>query len=94
MKSSFSPNKNKMKLIKSLNLSLQPPSPDSYKRQNNNILFTLPPIDSVTKKQELMKPTSLLTRFIHDRTRTIINTTKSELKKPIKISIENINKIK
>jgi hypothetical protein len=94
MKSSFSPNKNKMKLIKSLNLSLQPPSPDSYKRQNNNILFTLPPIDSVTKKQELMKPTSLLTRFIHDRTRTIINTTKSELKKPIKISIENLNKIK
>ena len=94
MKSSFSPNKNKIKLIKSLNLSLQPPSPDSYKKQESNVLFTLPPIDSVTKKQELMKPTSLLTRFIHDRTRTIINTTKSELKKPIKISIDNLNQIK
>ena len=90
--SSFSPSKNKMKLIKSLNLSLQSPSPISLKKDNN--LFTLPPIDPTIKKQVLSKPTSILTRFIHDRTRTIINTTKSELKKPIRITIENLNNIK
>ena len=73
MKSSFSPNRNKIKLIKNLNIDLQPSSPSFLKKQNN--LFILPPIDPITKKQALFQHTSMLTKFIHDRTRNLINST-------------------
>lgn len=89
MKSSFSPNRNKIKLIKNLNIDLQPSSPSFLKKQNN--LFILPPIDPITKKQALFQHTSMLTKFIHDRTRNLINSTKSDLKRPIKININNSN---
>ena len=89
MKSSFSPNRNKIKLIKNLNIDLQPSSPSYLKKQNN--LYILPPIDPITKKKALFQHTSMLTKFIHDRTRNLINSTKSDLKRPIKININNSN---
>ena len=45
----------------------------------------------MVKKQELTKPTSMLTKFVHDRTRTIINSTKMNLKKSFKYSIDTFN---
>ena len=94
MTSSFSPMVNKTKLIKSLNLSLDPSTPTNLRKQNN--FYILPPIDPIIKKQVLNKPTSMLTKFIHDRTRSIINNTKSDLKRPIRITIDypNITKTK
>lgn len=59
------------------------------KKQNN--LYILPPIDPITKKKALFQHTSMLTKFIHDRTRNLINSTKSDLKRPIKININNSN---
>jgi hypothetical protein len=93
MKSSFSPSINKTKIIKSLNLSLQSSSPTSLSKKSN--FYILPPIDPITKKYVLNKPSSMITKFIHDRTKTIINNTNAELKKPIKLSFDyNISKPK
>ena len=83
MKSSFSPNINKIK-IKNLNINLNPSSPLSLKKHSQ--LFILPPLDSESKRQVLNKPTSLLTKFIHDRTRNLIKSTKEALKKPVKLN--------
>ena len=86
MESSFSPNINKIKLNK------QPPLKLSLKKDKN--LFILPPIDIETKKNALIKPTSILTKFIHDRTKKLIKSTKEELKQPIKINLEKIKNLK
>ena len=86
MESSFSPNVNKIKLNK------QPPLKLSLKKDKN--LFILPPIDIETKKNALIKPTSILTKFIHDRTKKLIKSTKEELKQPIKINLEKIKNLK
>ena len=53
-----------------------------------NNLFILPPIDIETKKNALIKPTSILTKFIHNRTKNLLNSTRRELKRPIKLSLD------
>ena len=77
MSTSFSPNHNKIRLSKHLNTAL------SLSLKNN--LFVLPPIDSETKKKALMEPTSMLTRFVQNRTRSLINCTKEEFKRSMKM---------
>ena len=91
MRSSFSPDINQIKLRKNLNI-IQPSSSISLKKPNN--LFILPPIDNETKKQALIKPTSILTKFIHDRTKNLLKSTKIEMKKPIKLNIDKIKDLK
>ena len=91
MRSSFSPDINQIKLRKNLNI-IQPSSSISLKKPNN--LFILPPIDNETKKQALIKPTSILTKFIHDRTKNLLKSTKIEMKKPIKLNIDKIRDLK
>ena len=91
MKSSFSPSINNTKIIKSLNLSLPSSSPTSLIKKNN--FYILPPIDPITKKYVLNKPSSMITKFIHDRTKSIIKSTNAELKKPVTLSYDyNISK--
>ena len=91
MKSSFSPSINNTKIIKSLNLSLPSSSPTSLIKKNN--FYILPPIDPITRKYVLNKPSSMITKFIHDRTKSIINSTNAELKKPVTLSYDyNISK--
>ena len=94
MKSNFSPNINKIYLRKNLNLSLESSSPLNLKKENKNKLFYLPPIDNESKKKALNRPTSILTKFIHDRTRNLINNTKKELKRPIKLKLDKIQNLK
>ena len=91
MRSSFSPDINQIKLRKNLNI-IQPSLSISLKKPNN--LFILPPIDNETKKQALIKPTSILTKFIHDRTKNLLKSTKIEMKKPIKLNIDKIKDLK
>ena len=57
-------------------------------------LYILPPIDNETKKHAFIQPTSILTKFIHDRTRKLIKNTKEELKKPIKLNMDKIKNLK
>ena len=90
MQSNFSPKVNRIKLKNNLNLGLQLSSPIPAKNENN--LFILPPIDIETKKNALIKPTSILTKFIHNRTKNLLNSTRRELKRPIKLN--NNEKIK
>ena len=89
MKNNFSPDINQNKLKRNLNALLQPSSSISLKKPNN--LFILPPIDNETKKQHLIRPTSILTKFIHDRTKNLLKSTNIELKKPKKLKLEKIN---
>ena len=89
MKTSLSPDINHNKLKRNLNALLQPSSSISLKKPNN--LFILPPIDYETKKQHLIRPTSILTKFIHNRTKKLLKSTKLQLKKPLKLNIDKIN---
>lgn len=91
MKTNLTPNINRIKLKKNLNLSLQQ-SPLTKKRDNK--LFILPPIDKETKKNALIQPTSILTKFIQDRTKNLIKSTKEELKRPIKLKYGEIKNLK
>ena len=84
MTSSFKPsNGNKIKLTKKLNNALRA----SLTSNDNRNLFYLPPIDIETKRKAFMKPTSILTRFVQERTKSLITSTKEELKRPIKINM-------
>ena len=74
MTSSFSPSGNKIKLTKNLNNGLQ----SSLNLNGNKKLFYLPPIDIEAKRKAFMKPTSILTRFVQDRTKSLITSTKEE----------------
>ena len=82
MTSSFNPNGSKLKLTKNLNNGLQ----SSLNLNGNKKLFYLPPIDIEAKRKAFMKPTSILTRFVQDRTKSLITSTKEELRRPIKIN--------
>ena len=83
MTSSFNPSGNKIKLTKNLNNALQ----SSLTINDNRNLFYLPPIDIESKRKAFMKPTSILTRFVQERTKSLIASTKEELKRPIKINM-------
>ena len=85
MKSDVNPIINSLKLRKNLNIDLNP-IPISLKKPSH--LFILPPIDTETKKKALIQPTSLLTKFIHDRTQNLA------LEKPIKIKDNKIKNLK
>ena len=89
MKTNFSPDINQNKLKRNLNALLQPSSSISLKNPNN--LFILPPIDNETKKQHLIRPTSILTKFIHKRTKKLLKSTDLELNKPQKLNTDKIN---
>ena len=91
MEGNLTPNTNKINLKKNLNLSLQS-SQLNLKKENK--LFILPPIDNERKKNALDQPTSILTKFIHDRTRNLIKNTIKELKKPIKLNLDKIKNLK
>lgn len=92
MKSSFSKNINKIKLTKSYNIESEPPSSLSRNKKAN--LFLLPPIDIETKKNALIQPTSILTKFVQDKTKRLITSTEEEMKRPIKINLTKIKNIK
>ena len=79
MLNNFSPNPNKIRLTKHLNTALK------LSLNTNNNLYILPPIDNECKRKAFMKPTSMLTKFVQNRTRHLINCTKEDLKRPIKI---------
>jgi len=83
MTSSFNPSGNKIKLTKNLNNALQ----SSLTINDNRNLFYLPPIDIESKRKAFMKPTSILTRFVQERTKSLIASTKEELRRPIKINM-------
>jgi hypothetical protein len=83
MTSSFSPSGNKIKLTKNFNNTLQ----SSLNLNDNKNLFYLPPVDIKTKRKAFIKPTSILTRFVQERTKSIIKSTKEELRRPIKINM-------
>ena len=83
MSNSFSPSGNKIKLKKNSNNPLQ----FSLNLNDNKNLFYLPPIDIEAKRKAFMKPTSILTRFVQERTKSLITSTKEELKRPIKINM-------
>ena len=83
MTSGFSPSDNKIKLTKNLNNALQ----SSLNLNDNKNLFYLPPIDIKTKRKAFLKPTSILTRFVEEKTKNLITSTKEELNRPIKINM-------
>ena len=83
MTSSFSPSGNKIKLTKNLNSALQ----SSLNLNDNKNLFYLPPIDIEAKRKAFMKPTSILTKFVQERTKSLITSIREELRRPIKINI-------
>lgn len=80
MASSFNPNSRKIKLSRYLNTK----SPTQIFGETEN-LFILPPIDNETKKKALNQPTSILTKFIQNRMKNLIQSTKEDLRRPIKI---------
>ena len=92
MKSSFSKNINKIKLTKSYNIESEPPSSLSRNKKAN--LFLLPPIDIEVKKKAFIQPTSILTKFVQDKTKRLITSTEEEMKRPIKINLTKIKNIK
>jgi len=80
MTSSFNPNSRKTKLSKQLNGR----SPTQIFGETPK-LFMLPPIDNETKKKALNQPTSILTKFVQNRMKNLIQSTKEDLRRPIKI---------
>ena len=89
MTSSFSTSGKKIKLTKNLNNALQ----SSLTINGNKNLFYLPPIDIEAKRKAFMKPTSILTRFVQEKTKNLITSTKEELSKPINLNIFTSPKI-
>ena len=51
---------------------------------NNKNLFFLPPIDIDTKRKAFIQPTSLLTKYVHEKTKNLLRSTKIALRSPIK----------
>ena len=89
MTSSFSTSGKKIKLTKNLNNDLQ----SSLTINGNKNLFYLPPIDIEAKRKAFMKPTSILTRFVQEKTKNLITSTKEELSRPINLNIFTSPKI-
>ena len=81
MTSEFNDSGSKLRLTKHLNKALQSPSLTS---SNNKNLFILPPIDIDTKRKAFMQPTSLLTKYVHEKTKNLLRSTKIALRSPIK----------
>jgi len=81
MTSELNDSGNKLKLTKHLNKALQSPSLTSSNKKN---LFFLPPIDVDTKRKAFMQPTSLLTKYVHEKTKNLLRSTKLTLRSPIK----------
>ena len=80
MTSSFNPNSRKVKLLRHLNQK----SPTQIFGETEN-LFILPPIDNESKKKAFNQPTSILTKFVQNRMKNLIQSTKEDLRRPIKI---------
>ena len=72
-----------MELIKSLDNV-------NANNRNKNSVFSLPPINTDNKNINLIEPHSILTKFIRERKNNFIRYVKEELKRPIKININNI----
>ena len=81
MTSDLNDSGNKLRLTKHLNKALQSPSLTS---SNNNNLFFLPPIDIDIKRKAFMQPTSLLTKYVQEKTKNLLRSTKIALRSPIK----------
>jgi len=81
MTSDFNESGNKLRLAKHLNKTLQSPSLTSSNKKN---LFFLPPIDIDTKRKAFMQPTSLLTKYVQEKTKNLLRSTKIALRSPIK----------
>ena len=73
----------KMELIKSLDNV-------NANNRNKNSAFSLPPINTDNKNINLIEPHSILTKFIRERKNNFIRYVEEELKRPIKININNI----
>ena len=73
----------KMELIKSLDNV-------NANNRNKNSVFSLPPINTDNKNINLIEPHSILTKFIRERKNNFIRYVEEELKRPIKININNI----
>ena len=91
MEKEFNQNINRIKLKQNLNINL---NPIRISLKKPIPLFILPPIDNETKRQALIQPTSILTKFVHDKTRNLINHSKQELQRPIKIKLDKIQNLK
>ena len=72
-----------MELIKSLDNV-------NANNRNKNSVFSLPPINTDNKNINLIEPHSILTKFIRERKNNFIRYVEEELKRPIKININNI----
>ena len=72
-----------MELIKSLDNV-------NANNRNKNSVFSLPPINTENKNINLIEPHSILTKFIRERKNNFIRYVEEELKRPIKININNI----
>ena len=82
MTSSFNQNSRKARLSRHLNTK----SPTQIFGETEN-LFILPPIDNETKKRALNQPTSILTKFVQNRMKNLMQSTKEDLRRPIKIQM-------
>ena len=82
MASSFNPNSRTTKFSRHLNAK----SPTQIFGETEN-LFILPPIDYESKKKAFNQPTSILTKFVQNRMKNLIQSTKEDLRRPIKIQM-------